>query len=245
MQKTYHLTRLDELEALAPEFDWRAYIVALGGSDVAIAETIVRQPSYRARMSAVLAEVPIGNWRSWLAARVLAAASRYLSAALVRCNFEFFGRVLSGTPQQPARWKRAVAFVEAAMGEAVGWEYVARHFAPSSTSMVDELVGRLIQAYRESISQLSWMTSQTKERAYGKLAAFRASVISTRCRSSALASAVRPTVTRLMPGRTAAAPRRRPAVPARRPARRFARQCPWPRAGDSRPDTVSVGATQP
>ena len=173
IQKIYNLTNLDELTALAPQFDWRAYIAALGGSDATIAETIVLQPSYLVHMSAVLAEVPIGDWRSWTAARVLRAASPFLSEALVRNDFEFFGRVLSGTPELPPRWKRAVAFVERSIGEAVGREYVARHFPPSSKSIVDELVGNLIQAYRESISQLSWMTGQTKERAYQKLAAFR------------------------------------------------------------------------
>jgi putative endopeptidase len=173
VQKTYNLTSLDELMTLTPEFDWRAYISALGGSDATIAQTIVRQPSYLARMSAVLAEVPVEDWRSWTAARVLRAASPFLSEDLVRTDFEFFGRALEGTPELQARWKRAVAFVEGAIGEAVGREYVARHFPPACKTMMDELVGNLIQAYRESISQLSWMTDQTKERAYEKLAAFR------------------------------------------------------------------------
>jgi len=39
--------------------------------------------------------------------------------------------------------------------------------------MVGDLVANLIQAYRESISQLDWMTAETKERASGKLDSFR------------------------------------------------------------------------
>ncbi len=173
VQKIYNLTSLDELTALAPEFGWRTYITALGGSDATIAETIVLQPSYLAHMSAVLAELPIEQWRSWTAARVLRAASPFLCEALVRNDFEFYGRVLNGTPELPARWKRAVAFVEGAIGEAVGKKYVARHFPPASKAMMNELVGNLIRAYRESISQLTWMTEATKERAYDKLSTFR------------------------------------------------------------------------
>jgi putative endopeptidase len=176
IQKIYNLTGLDELIGLAPEFDWHAYIAALGGSAATIAETVVLEPSYLAHMSAVLAKVPIEQWRSWTAAQVLRAASPFLSEALVRTDFEFYGRVLNGTPELRPRWKRAVAFVERSIGEAVGREYVARHFPPSSKSMVDELVGNLIQAYREAISQLSWMSDQTKERAYEKLAAFRTKI---------------------------------------------------------------------
>jgi putative endopeptidase len=176
LQKVCNLICLGELTALAPEFDWRAYITALGGSDATIAETVVLQPSYLAHMSAVLAEVPIADWRWWTAARVLRAASPYLSADFVAADFEFFGRVLSGTAELPARWKRAVAFVEQSIGEAVGRHYVARHFPPSSKPMVEELVRNLIRAYRESIAQLAWMTEETKERACEKLAAFRVKI---------------------------------------------------------------------
>jgi putative endopeptidase len=173
VQKTYNLTSLDELTALAPEFDWRAYVTALGGSDATIAQTVVRQPSYLAHLSSVLTEVPIEQWRDWTAARVLRAAAPYLSEEFVRTNFEFYGRALRGTPELKARWKRAVAFVEGAIGEAVGKEYVARYFPPRSKALMDELIGNLIQAYRESISALDWMTAETKERAYEKLATFR------------------------------------------------------------------------
>jgi endothelin-converting enzyme/putative endopeptidase len=38
---------------------------------------------------------------------------------------------------------------------------------------MDALVANLLQAYRESISQLEWMTEETKKRAYEKLATFR------------------------------------------------------------------------
>jgi putative endopeptidase len=176
IQKIYNLTTLDELIALSPEFDWRGYIAALGGSAATIAETIVLEPSYLAHMSAVMAEVPIAQWRPWAAARVLRAASPFLSEALVRTDFEFYGRVLNGTPELRPRWKRAVAFVDAAIGEAVGKEYVARHFPPASKAMVDELVGNLLHAFRESISQLTWMTEATKEQAYVKLAAFRSKI---------------------------------------------------------------------
>ncbi|MFF1381739.1 M13 family metallopeptidase [Streptomyces sp. NPDC058308] len=171
--KTYNLTTLDELTALAPEFDWRGFVTGLGGSAATIAETCVRQPSYLAHLSTVLAEVPIEQWRDWALTRVLHSCAPYLSDEFVRNNFEFYGRTLNGTPELRARWKRAVALVEGAMGEAVGKEYVARHFPPSSKAMMDDLVANLLEAYRQSIARLDWMTDETKERAYEKLATFR------------------------------------------------------------------------
>ncbi|SDK16294.1 M13 family metallopeptidase [Streptomyces indicus] len=173
VQKTYNLKTLDELIALAPEFDWRGYIDGLGGSDKTIAETCVRQPSYLTHLSGLLTEVEIGQWRDWVLARVLRACAPYLTDDFVNNNFEFYGRTLNGTPELRARWKRGVSFVEGAVGEAVGKEYVARHFPPSSKAMMDELVANLLEAYRQSISRLDWMTDETKERAYEKLATFR------------------------------------------------------------------------
>ncbi|MFJ8822682.1 M13 family metallopeptidase [Streptomyces sp. NPDC102467] len=173
VQKTYNLTTFDELTALAPEFDWRGYVTGLGGSDETLRQSCVRQPSYLAHLSTVLAETPIEQWRDWLLVRVVRGSAPYLSSAFVRNNFEFYGRTLNGTPELRARWKRAVAFVEGAMGEAVGKEYVARHFPPSSKALMDELVANLLEAYRQSIGALDWMTDETKERAYEKLATFR------------------------------------------------------------------------
>jgi endothelin-converting enzyme/putative endopeptidase len=72
-----------------------------------------------------------------------------------------------------ARWKRGVALVEGALGEAVGREYVARHFPPSSKAQMDELVANLLAAYRVSIAKLDWMTEETKQRAFEKLETFR------------------------------------------------------------------------
>ncbi|WAL99757.1 M13 family metallopeptidase [Streptomyces sp. Je 1-369] len=171
--KTYNLTTADELTALAPEFDWHGYATALGGSDATIAETCVRQPSYLTHLSTLLVEVPIEQWRDWLLTRVLRACSPYLTDEFVRNNFEFYGRTLNGTPEMRARWKRAVAFVEGSIGEAVGKQYVARHFPPASKAKMDDLVAHLLEAYRQSIARLDWMTDDTKERAYDKLATFR------------------------------------------------------------------------
>ena len=120
--------------------------------------------------------MPIEQWRTWLAIRVVRAVAPYLPAEFVETNFDFYGRTLSGTPQLRERWKRGVAVVEGSIGEAVGREYVARHFPPASKAMMEELVGNLLRAYRESIAALEWMSAETKERAYGKLDMFRSKI---------------------------------------------------------------------
>ncbi|CUR56236.1 Endothelin-converting enzyme, Metallo peptidase, MEROPS family M13 [metagenome] len=173
VQKTYNLTTIDELRTLAPSFDWDSYVLNLGGSPATIAESCVRQPSFFAHLAGVLTSVPIEDWRTWLLTRVLRSGAAYLTSDFVETNFDFYGRTLNGTPELRARWKRGVSLVEGALGEAVGKIYVERYFPPESKQMMDELVANLLEAYRRSIAALDWMTEDTKQKAYEKLATFR------------------------------------------------------------------------
>ena len=172
-QKTYNLTTLDGLRSLVPSLDWDVWAGALGADDRTLAETIVREPSFFEHLSTALAEVPLDDWKAWLAIRVVGAAAPYLSSDFVEENFEFYGRTLQGTPELRARWKRGVAFVEGSVGEAVGAEYVARWFPPRAKEQMLELVGNLLEAYRRNIAALDWMTDETKQRAFRKLETFR------------------------------------------------------------------------
>jgi len=170
--KTYNLTSYEELTKLAPNVDWTAWRKGLGASEAVLAETVVREPSYLSHLSTALEEVGMDQWREWLAIRVVRRAAPYLPSAFVEENFDFYGRTLNGTPELRARWKRGVALVESALGEAVGEVYVARHFPPSSKAKMDDLVANLIEAYRRSIADLDWMGEDTKQRAFEKLETF-------------------------------------------------------------------------
>ena len=55
--------------------------------------------------------------------------------------------------------------VEKALGEEIGQEYVAVHFPPSHKEKMLVLVGNLLEAYRESIESLDWMTEATRQKA--------------------------------------------------------------------------------
>jgi endothelin-converting enzyme/putative endopeptidase len=175
-QKTYNLLTLAELRALAPGFDWDAYVTNLSGAKLSaeqvLGEVIVRQPSFFSHLSGVLEDTSVAEWKAWLLAHVLRWAAPYLTDDFVETNFDFYGRTLSGTPQLRERWKRGVSLVEGALGEEVGKEYVARHFPPASKAMMDELVANLLAAYRQSIAGLDWMSEETKQRAFAKLEKF-------------------------------------------------------------------------
>ena len=114
----------------------------------------------------------IEDWRRWLRWRVISGRASLLTDDLVDENFAFYGRTLSGTEQLRDRWKRGVGLVESLMGDAVGKLYVEQHFPPDAKARMDELVANLREAYRVSITDLEWMTPETRQRALEKLDKF-------------------------------------------------------------------------
>ncbi|MFD1859727.1 M13 family peptidase [Aeromicrobium camelliae] len=171
-QKTYNLRSADELSAMLPVFDWTAWREAAGIGPEVLAEVVVSQPSYLEGLATVLTDELVPAWADWLRWHVVHAAAPYLSSAFVDENFAFYGRTLQGTDELRPRWKRGVGFVEGAMGEAVGKIYVRSEFPPAAKERMTELIENLIEAYRRSISELSWMSDETKKRAHEKLDAF-------------------------------------------------------------------------
>jgi len=169
---TYNPTTLAELATRAPGFDWRAWAAALGAPEAALDALVVREPSFAEGFAELWGSEPLQDWKLWAAYRLITTRAPYLTDAIVEANFDFYGRTLSGAQQVRDRWKRGVALVEGALGEAVGEQYVARHFPPAHKARMDELVANLVAAYRESIQGLEWMTEDTKAKALDKLEKF-------------------------------------------------------------------------
>ena len=169
---TYNKYSGAELATLAPAFDFALYLKHGQISASAFDTVIVQQPDFFAGLSGMCEKFDLTSWRDWLSWQVISGAAAYLNNALVQQNFSFYGTTLSGTPQIRERWKRGVSLVEGSMGEAVGQIYVQRHFPPTAKAAMDELIANLIRAYRDSITNLDWMSDATKKAALEKLEKF-------------------------------------------------------------------------
>ncbi len=177
-EKTYNLYTWADADALFaggggdPAARLDLWATALGAPEGALAEVVLRQPSFTSGLAGLLTESRLDAWKDWLAWQIIHGAAPYMSGDFVDANFDFYGRTLTGTPQMRARWKRGVSLVEGAMGEAVGRIYVEKHFPPAAKEAMDELVANLIEAYRQSIRTLEWMGEDTRDRALDKLEKF-------------------------------------------------------------------------
>ena len=172
--KTYNKRTREELVRLAPGFDWKSYLDAVGAG--AAEELIVAQPSYFTAVAEMADSAPLGIWKAWLTWKVVHRHANLLNRGLVEADFAFYGSTLRGIPENRPRWKRAVAAVEGSLGEAVGKMYVARHFPPDAKRRMDVMVKNIIVAYGQAIRDLDWMSPSTKQKALAKLAAFNAKI---------------------------------------------------------------------
>lgn len=170
---TYNPMTLADLAERAPGFDWAAWVRALGAPEGALDQLVVREPDFAVGFAALWQEVPAEHWRAWLRYHLISARAPYLHDEVVQANFDFYGRTLTGAEKLRERWKRGVSLVEGALGEAVGQEYVARHFPPTHKEHMLGLVANLVAAYRRSIETLDWMGEDTRAKALAKLEAFR------------------------------------------------------------------------
>ena len=151
---TYNAMTPAELTALAPGFDWAAYFAAsdLGSVD----RVVVNEKTAFPKIAAIFAATPIATLQAWQAFNLVDGASPYLSKRFADANFEFRNKVMSGQSVQKPRWKRAVAAVNAGVGESVGKLYVAQYFPPESKATMEALIGDLRVALAARISKVTW-----------------------------------------------------------------------------------------
>ena len=171
-EKTYNLTSFDDLQKSTPTFDWTLWLAGAELDKKVLAETVVMMPSFFAGLANIFKQENLAAIKLWLAWKVIGSAASLLSDEFVNERFAFYGTKLTGAPVNRARWKRAVSLVEGSLGEVIGQIYVEKHFPPAAKKSMDELVAYLIEAYRQSIQKLDWMTDETKKKALVKLDKF-------------------------------------------------------------------------
>ena len=151
----------------APGLDWEDYFRAAGLSKQA--GFIVWQPTAFAGESALVASTPLDTWKDWLAYHLIEDCAGVLPKAFADERYDFFGKTLSGAPQQRPRWQRAVVIVNRFLGDDVGKIYAQRYFSPEAKAQAEAMVANIIAAFRKRVEALPWMDPSTKAEAQAKL----------------------------------------------------------------------------
>jgi putative endopeptidase len=167
----YNKITYTALEGLTPAFSWDAYFAERGVPNVS--EMNVAPAKFFTEFDAMLKDVSVTDWQTYLRHMVLNAAAPSLSKAFRDEQFDFFGRYLSGQKEQQPRWKTCVQDTNAQLAEALGMEYAKLAFKPEAKARMNELIDNLMAAMKDRIDNLEWMGADTKKQAQAKLSTFK------------------------------------------------------------------------
>ncbi|MDP5278122.1 M13 family metallopeptidase [Sphingomonas sp. DG1-23] len=158
----------------APGIDWDAFWAAagLGGQQ----DFIVWHPQTVTAMAKLVASEPLQSWQDWLTFHRLDDVSDVLPAAFDQAHFEFFSHTLNGQPRPRPRDKRAIASVNAWLGDAVGQLYVKDFFPASSKADIQNMVKGILAAFDKRVAALPWMAEPTKAEARKKIAGMQVGI---------------------------------------------------------------------
>jgi putative endopeptidase len=166
---TYHKMTLAEFGQMTPHVNWSRYLKQEGAKTTA--DVNVRAPSYFKALDSLIVATPVDSWKAYLRWHVTNGASGSLSSPFRKEAFRW-QQITSGVRQQQARVKQCAAATNAALGEAVGQDWIKRNFSPEAKARAATMVDNLVSALRDRINGLDWMSQPTKVQAVAKLNAF-------------------------------------------------------------------------
>lgn len=165
--RTANSLPIEELQALAPDFDWHRFLELAGTGQ--IDTVLVTEPSSMKLLIETIRATPLETWRAWAIAHYLSDNAPYLSRRLSERRFEFYGKRVTGLEAQSPRWERGVELVENFFGMGVGRLYVQEYFSDADRSQVAMMFANIRAEMRRRIEKAEWMSDTTRSEALRKI----------------------------------------------------------------------------
>jgi predicted metalloendopeptidase len=167
--KTYHLLTKSELANLYARFPWDAYFTAVGAP--AFESLDVAYPDGIKLLATDLGSQSIDAWQAYFSYHLLLSSASELPQAFEDEYFDFWQRYLAGVKEPRPRNLRCVASTDRALGDLLGQKYIQSAFGADAKAQITSLVEGIERALGDDISNLAWMTEETRSAAVDKLKA--------------------------------------------------------------------------
>lgn len=163
----YNRKTFKELSTITPSIDWKKTFAIYGAKKTDT--VVVGQPEFYEEVEKVLNDYDIDVLKDYLKWTVIDETAGLLSSKFVEENFDFHGKILSGTTEQRPRFKRVLDNTNDLLGEILGMEYVRIYFTPEDKERTKQMADNVFSAFADRIKKLDWMSPETKEKALYKL----------------------------------------------------------------------------
>jgi putative endopeptidase len=114
----------------------------------------------------------LSMWKDYFTWRLLLNIANYSTIKAEEILFNFYGKVLSGTPKMKPLKKRVLNMLDENVGEIIGKKYAEKYFSTESKKLAEEMVEFIRNELEKRIVQLDWMSADTKIKALEKLNKF-------------------------------------------------------------------------
>lgn len=168
--KKYNNPRtIEEVKKMVKSVDIEEYLKAVG---VNTDRVIITQLKYYENLDKILKEENIEVIKDYMKFHLISSNADILSEKLGEEKFEFYNKYLKGQKERDTLEKRALYFTNGIAGELIGKIYVEKNFSEEAKKNAKEMVEYIRKAFKNRVINLTWMSSETKEKALEKLEKF-------------------------------------------------------------------------
>lgn len=167
--RIYNPMPRQEAFALAPEFDFEAYLKAAGAPSF---ETVnVSVPGFVRQINRLLLETGMEAWRAYFAWALLRDSASLLPARIDQESFAFYGRTLLGEREWMPRWKRCAGLVERQLPEATDRLFLAR--ALPDAAHASRMAREIAAALDARVPEFGWLSEEARAESRQRLASLQ------------------------------------------------------------------------
>jgi predicted metalloendopeptidase len=167
-ETTYNMLNVSKVNSLFGGFDFNTYYQKIGLKTVD--SIVIGTPKFLETISALYSNQELDSWKRYLSWSVMNSYMGHLGDEFVNLRFDFYGRTLSGKKERkPLNESCIDELTRMEVGELLGKAFVEKHFSKNAQDRVNEMVDNLLIVFKERISNLDWMSGQTKKEALIKL----------------------------------------------------------------------------
>lgn len=169
----YNPKTMTQLSALVKNVNLPKYLTSVG---VNTDRVIVGELKYYENLDKFINTMNIELIKDYMKFHLISSNASYLSQNLDDMKFNFYSKYLRGQQEQRAMNKRGYQVINGVLGEAFGKLYVEKYFPAEAKAQMVELIGYLKKSFASHITNLTWMSPVTKEKALNKLNKFTVKV---------------------------------------------------------------------
>jgi putative endopeptidase len=167
-ETTYNMTGMNEVGSLFGKFDFTSYYQKIGLKTVD--SIVIGTTKFVETIASLYTDEDLEAWKKYLTWNVMNSYMGHLGEEFVELRFDFYGRTLSGKKERkPLNESCIDELTRMEVGELLGKAFVDKHFSKNAQERVNVMVDNLLIVFKDRISNLDWMSDQTKKEALIKL----------------------------------------------------------------------------